>query len=189
MTLAPVSLGPRLSTVPRRRTSAVAVAVTWTRAPVVALLCAAFAQRSALPGLSLLTLFVLLDVLDGVLARASSFGDSAMRRALDSGIDRLGTGAVMMAAGSQVPLLGWLGLALISLSAVALPAAFMSFHLDGLVLKAPKWHKTWSLTLTLAGGLFLMGEDSAACVVAGLGVFVALKCTRALRSQHLTSRR
>lgn len=185
-----VSVPTGWEAVSRGVTQRTAMSLTLVRLPLGLLVGETMLSRNFILGAVALLAFAAIDVLDGQIARSNG-GDTAERRALDSAIDRLVTPLAMFAAGFAVPAFAALGAILLLVSALAAPHARYSLRTFGVVLRAPAWHKSWSLSLVVAGLLYLGGLDSLAVAIASVGVVLAAVCTfelwkihRSLRAQH-----
>lgn len=185
-----VSVPTGWEAVARGATQRTAMNLTWVRVPIGLVIAGTMLSRSFILGTVALLAFVAIDVLDGQVARSNG-GDTAERRALDSAVDRCVTPAAMLVAGVAVPALAVLGGLLLLVSALAAPHARYTMRTFGVVLRAPSWHKSWSLSLVAAGLLYLGGLDALAVWTASVGVVLAAVCTyelwkihRSLRTQH-----
>lgn len=165
--------------------SAVAFALTWVRVPVgLVVLVSMMADRDLL-GLAALTLFVGLDVVDGIIARAGE-ADSPSRRGLDSLVDRTTVVAFFLGAALRNWPLWPAASVMMLVNLVALPIAVVTWRRYRMVLKAPRWHRIWSMTLFLAGLLYLNKETGLAAVTGAIGALAMAICSTKLIYTHIT---
>jgi phosphatidylglycerophosphate synthase len=158
--------------------------LTLARAPLASLICVSVLAREVRWGFLTLMLFVIADILDGLLARRSVVGDIASRRAIDSVVDRLSVAAVLVTVATID--VRFLFPAILSLtgSLVGLPFALRSYRLLGVVLKAPPWHRAWSILLTGSGLAFFVDRDNISLVLGIMGTILLWHCTLELVAEH-----
>jgi phosphatidylglycerophosphate synthase len=187
MSIVSFRLSNSVSEVAISRSDRLALWLTAMRAPLVVALCVPFATRSAGAALLGLSTFILIDLADGEVARRSYLGDTALRRGLDSAIDRLGTALVMAAAGVQYRPMLWLAMIALATSVAAVPLARASYASRGVVLRAPVWHRVWSVSFAIAGAAYLLDHDSSALLIGSFGCGALILCTAQLALEHRTS--
>ena len=161
----------------------VAFALTWVRVPVGLVVLASLMVDRDLLGAATLTLFVGLDVVDGIVARAGG-ADSSSRRGLDSVVDRTTVVAFFLGAALRNwPL--WPAASVIAITnLVALPFALVTWRRYAVVLKAPGSHHIWSLTLFLAGLLYLNDKTGLAAIIGAIGALAMAICSTRLVCTH-----
>jgi phosphatidylglycerophosphate synthase len=158
---------------------------TWVRIPLgIFVLGCLVAGRDAL-GTVILTLFVILDVVDGAIARAGD-ADNSYRRGLDSIVDRLAVTAFFIVAALQSSAIWPAASVIVTVNLAALPFGVLTWQRSRVVLKAPAWHRSWSLTLFLAGLLYLNDNAGLAGVTAIAGALTMAACTIELVCTHLS---
>lgn len=162
--------------------------LTWARLPLGLLIAwSALTGRSSLGILTLLT-FVLVDVFDGVWARTRRHEDFALRRGVDSIVDRLSISMAFVAATAVNALFAPVAIGFLAISVVSLPIAWRTWGRHRIVLRAPRWHRWWSTCAAVAGLCLFVGLTSASVVMAYLSLLAALLCTLQVVAYHLTLR-
>jgi len=179
-----IAVGPRLAPT-GAAWSRSAFLATGVRVPVGVLALSCLAAGHNALGKGALILFVLLDIGDGAIARAGNVDDS-YRRGLDSIVDRLTVTAFFMIAATQSRAIWSAASAIAIVNIVALPFGVMTWRRSRTVLKAPVWHRSWSLTLFLAGLLYLDDNVTLASVAAIAGALVMVACTIELVFVHVS---
>jgi phosphatidylglycerophosphate synthase len=161
-----------------------AFAFTCLRVPIGISILLALAYNRPLFGALALTLFVVIDIGDGKVARAAD-SDTAYRRGLDSLIDRATVLAFFLLATVHVH--GFLApamtIAIVNL--IALPVARSTWRKNRIVLKAPSWHHSWSITFFIAGILYFIGDARMAIAAAAFGAMLLFICTSFLVREHV----
>ncbi|MEV0250541.1 CDP-alcohol phosphatidyltransferase family protein [Nocardia sp. NPDC050712] len=159
--------------------------LTWARIPLAIGVAGCVLVDQRLLGAASLTLFVLVDLLDGSAARRSAHGDDAQRRGLDSLIDRTTVVVVFLAAAIHSAWFLVPALLVGACSLAALPVALGSYRRSDIVLKAPVLHRIWSLSLFASGLLWFAGASVAATLTAIAGSALCVACTVHLIEEHL----
>jgi phosphatidylglycerophosphate synthase len=116
-------------------------------------------------------------------------GDTARRRALDSVIDRLSVVCAFAVAATHD---GRFAVAAVGVSVVNAPAAILAARTmfeSNVVLKAPAWHKSWSLICFAAGLAYVGGYLLVAATLAYVGTLLMAICTGLLLHSHHAYRR
>jgi hypothetical protein len=131
-----------------------------------------------------LTLFVVLDVADGIVARVGRVDDSS-RRGLDSLIDRATVVIFFLVAAAHTSYFWPVASAIALVNIIALHFALASWRRSRVVLKAPAWHHGWSLALYLTGLLDFGGETGLAIAVGSIGALTMVICTIELMHTHV----
>ena len=158
-----------------------AFAVTAVRAPVGLTVLVAVITGHAVLGAIALSLFVGLDVMDGVIARRACI-DDAYRRGLDSLIDRVMVVAFFLDASLHMVSLLPSAIAILTVNLIALPLALTTWRKHRVVIKAPQWHKIWSLLAFLAGLLYF--ADLMVVPVTAIAAIAMTICTSQLCMLH-----
>jgi phosphatidylglycerophosphate synthase len=132
-----------------------------------------------------LTLFVGLDIIDGVIARGIN-SDDAYRRGLDSVIDRTIVVAFFFGAAFRVH--AFLAAAAIigAMNLVILPFAVATWRKYRVIFKAPRWHRSWTIMLFAAGLLYFSNMITESVLMALCGAICMSICTASLIYAHAT---
>jgi phosphatidylglycerophosphate synthase len=165
--------------------SAAAFVMTWVRVPIGFFILISLLTRSNLLGMAMLVLFVILDVADGIVARAGR-ADNSSRRGLDSLIDRSTVVIFFVEAAMQSNVLRPAALIIALINVASLPFAIITWHRYRVVLKAPEWHRLWSAGLFMTGLLYFAGRVEIAAVTGTLGALAMLACSLEMISMHIT---
>lgn len=180
-TLVVTSTQPQPATAKRLR--AMAFATNFVRVPIGLAVPGCVLLGQSTLGASLLSLFVALDVTDGIAARIAG-SDDAQRRGLDSIVDRSIITASFLAAGFQFRDFIPAAILIVFCNLLALPFALTSWRRYSLVLKAPKSHYCWSLTLFGAGLSYFCGQMGIAVTLSLLGACLMAFCSFRLVQAH-----
>jgi phosphatidylglycerophosphate synthase len=166
------------------------LSITAVRVPIACAGVAAVLQRQGVMAISLFTAFAILDLFDGIAARASGL-DTALRRSADVIIDRTAIHAAILGC---VALFSGTGLAisLIFLLRDLLQASYslQVYRRHRLVVVGPHWHMAYGLTMLLWGSTFLsIGHPEASTTILALTVSYSTfvdyvrRCQRLLKGQ------
>ena len=147
-----------------------AFAITCLRVPIGISILLGIIYERPLAGSLALTLFVVLDIGDGKIGRSTN-SDTAYRRGLDSIIDRATVLAFFLAASFYVHDFRGPVIAIVVANLTALPFAASTWRKSRLVLKAPSWHHSWSITLFIGGVLYFVGYTRLAVAAAAAASF------------------
>lgn len=159
--------------------------ITCTRIPIGIGILSCVMMGLPLAGGVTLTLFVGLDIIDGVIARASH-SDDAYRRGLDSVIDRTIVTAFFSVATAQVNAFLAAAAIIAIMNLVTLPFAVSTWRKYRLVFKAPRWHRSWTIILFAAGLLYFNSMITEAVLMAVGGAICMSVCTGSLIYAHVT---
>jgi len=160
-----------------------AFVATGARIPIGVVVLISLLAGKGLLGALALTLFVALDIADGMIARAANV-DNGYRRAFDSFIDRAVVTVFFVEAAFRTSPL-WLAASIVALTNIlSLPLALTIWYRDRVVMKAPNWHRVWSTLLCLSGLFYFAGEVGPAVVIATVGALCIAMCSADLARSH-----
>ncbi|MFD0000209.1 CDP-alcohol phosphatidyltransferase family protein [Nocardia sp. NPDC127526] len=157
--------------------------LTLSRVPTGLVLVIMVLTGRGLAGAVTLTVFVAVDVIDGIAARLLGQEDP-QRRGMDSIIDRTTIAVVLMCAALQTTAMFVPALVVTATGIVAYPAAARNYNDLGVVLKAPAWHRVWSTTLFLSGLVWFAAQPVAAVAIACCGAILQAICTAEMVYKH-----
>jgi phosphatidylglycerophosphate synthase len=165
-------------------TTRVAGILTIARVPIGAVTIVGLAWDWPGLGLGALVTFVLVDLLDGAVARRAGGGESAGRRFLDSAIDRSTVTLFFLCASVADGRFLFPALLISAVNGTAIPIAWISWSRARVVIRAPHWHKLWSLTMFAAGSTFFLGSRDASLWLSFAGAMSLAWCSGQLGMIH-----
>ena len=166
---------------------ALVIAVTVGRIAIAAWILVAWVWKLPIVAVLALAVFVLVDVLDGVIARALNV-ETAARRALDGVIDKLSIHLVAAIVCLATPQDLWIWAVIAARDVVQGVIGARVIIRDRVIAAGAPWHRAYTSAIALWGGALILGLPAVALglVAAALGLATLADYARLCHALQLT---